>query len=322
MSSSVEKNLDVIAGRLWDGHASLFVGAGFSKNAILLPGAKTPPNWNELGNLFFEKARSHEPSSKEREYANVLRLAEEVECVSDRPALCKLIQEAINDDKLEPSSLHKQLLSLPWRDVFTTNYDTLLERAAGELNKQGERFYFTVYNDQEIGIKTPPFIIKLHGDIQSPTSIIITEEDYRKYPSTHQAMISCIQHTIMMETLVLIGFSGNDPNFIQWLGWVKDALRENQRKVYLLTVDDISDSMVKTFEKKHVTVVDLRDFAGQGAEAQENITAALEYLNQYHHKREEEEQLYQKQVQERGRTTAHDEDLLVSLKRWKQERET
>lgn len=322
MKPTTKQILDTIAGRLWDGHACLFVGAGFSKNATLLTGATTPPNWNELGDLFFERARTHKPTPKEREYANVLRLAEEVECVSGRQTLSQLIQDAIHDDKLEPSDLHIRLLSLPWRDVFTTNYDTLLERAADKLNKQGKTIYSIISNDEEIGIKSPPFIMKLHGDIRSPKSIVITEEDYRKYPSFHQAMIGYIRHSIMMETLVLIGFSGNDPNFIQWLGWVKDALSENQRKVYLLTVDDISESMVKTFEKKHVIVVDLRDFAGKGSKVQENIEAAIEYLNISHRKRVEEGRLYKKQVLEWGRTTVHDEDLDITLNRWKKERES
>lgn len=320
MKPSVKQNLEIIAGRLWDGHASLFVGAGFSKNANLLPDAIVPPNWNELGDLFYEKARKQSPTPKAREYANVLRLAEEVECVGGREALSSLIQESINDDRLEPSDLHVQLMSLPWRDVFTTNYDTLLERTADILNKKGERAYSIITNDQEIGIKSPPFLMKLHGDINYPNSIVITEEDYRKYPSNHQAMISCIQHTIMLETLVMIGFSGNDPNFIEWLGWVKDALSENQRKVYLLTVDDVTESMEKTFEKKHVIVVDIKDFAGKGAKVQQNIQAAIHYLNAFQRKRAEEEQLFKKQVLEWGRTTVHDEDLDTTLKRWEKER--
>lgn len=322
MKLSVKQHLEIIADRLWGGHASLFIGAGFSKNANRLPGSSIPPNWNELGDLFFEKARTHLPTPKEREYANVLRLAEEVECVCGREALTNLIRDSINDEKLEPSDLHIQLLGLPWRDVFTTNYDTLLERAAAILNKKGERAYSIISNDQEIGINSPPFLMKLHGDINTTNSIIITEEDYRKYPFGHQAMISCIQHTIMMETLVLIGFSGNDPNFNQWLGWVKDALNDNQRKVYLLTVDDVSESMVKTFEKKHVIVVDLRDFAGKGAEVRENIEAAIEYLKTSHRKRVEEGRLYKKQVLEWGRITVHDEDLVITLNRWKKERES
>ena len=33
MKVATKNNLDIIADRLMDGHASLFVGAGFSKNA-------------------------------------------------------------------------------------------------------------------------------------------------------------------------------------------------------------------------------------------------------------------------------------------------
>lgn len=320
MKSIVKQQLDIIAGLLWDRHASLFVGAGFSKNATLLPGGKMPPDWNELGNLFFEKARKHKPTPKEREYANVLRLAEEVECVYGRDALFNIIQESINDNYLEPSDLHMKLLSFPWRDVFTTNYDTLLERAADKLNEQRKKVYTIISSDQEIGFSTPPFLIKLHGDIKVPNSIVITEEDYRKYPSCNQAKINHIQHTIMMETLVLIGFSGNDPNFIQWIGWVKDALSNNQRKVYLLTVDVVSESMIKTFEKKNIIIVDLKDFAGKGAKTKDNIAAAIQYIDDFHSKRVDEGTIYKKQVQEWGSTTVRDEDLLLTYKRWKEER--
>lgn len=320
MKSTVKQQLDIIAGRLWDGHASLFVGAGFSKNATLLSGGKIPPDWNELGDLFFEKARTHKPTPKEREYANVLRLAEEVECVYGRKALFNMIQESINDNYLEPSDLHMQLLSLPWRDVFTTNYDTLLERAAIKLKEQRKKVYSIISSNQEIGFSTPPFLMKLHGDIKVPDSIVITEEDYRKYPSSNQAKINHIQHTIMMETLVLIGFSGNDPNFIQWIGWVKDALSNNQRKVYLLTVDVVSESMVRTFEKKNIIIVDLKDFAGQGAKTKDNIAAAIQYFDEYHTERINEGRIYKKQVQEWGSTTVRDEDLLKTYKRWKEER--
>ncbi len=323
MKVATKNNLDIIVDRLMDSHASLFVGAGFSKNAQLLSGSNLPPDWNELGDLFFEKARGHKPSRKEREYANVLRLAEEVECVCGRDVLSSLITDAINDDNLEPSNLHVQLLSLPWKDVFTTNYDTLLERAANILNEQAKRVYSFITNDQQIGLSSQPFLMKLHGDIKEPGSIIITEEDYRQYPAHHQAMIGHIQHTIMLETLVLIGFSGNDPNFIQWLGWVKDALSNNQRKVYLLTVDKVSDSLIKTFEKKNVIIVDLHNFAGKGAKPSENIEAAIQYIHNLSHKREQESEQYRKQALAWGRTTsAHEKDIKVLYDKWKKERDS
>ena len=174
MKATAKQHLDTIAGRLFDGHACLFVGAGFSKNATILPGGKSPADWNELGDLFVEKARGHKASTSEREYANVLRLAEEVECVCGRGELVSLILDAVNDDKLEPSDLYVELLSFPWKDVFTTNYDTLLERSARKLNDTGLRAYSLIRNNQEIGMNTQPFLMKLHGDIKDLDSIIIT----------------------------------------------------------------------------------------------------------------------------------------------------
>lgn len=322
MIQATKKHLDTIADRLFDGHASLFVGAGFSKNAIPISGDQLPPDWNELGDMFFEKARKRPPLSEDRKYASVLRLAEEVECVCGRTALENLITKAIANDNLAPSDLHMQLLALPWKDVFTTNYDTLLDRTASELNKQGRRAYSLITTDQDIGMSSPPFLMKLHGDIISPKTIVITEEDYRKYPSQHQAMIAHIQHTIMLETLVMIGFSGNDPNFIQWLGWVKDALNTKQRIVYLLTVGEVSKSMIKTFKKKNVIIVDLRDFAGKGASASANISAAIQYLGDYRRKQEEESNLHQKKALEWRMKASYGEDITVTYKKWKGARDT
>ena len=322
MSKSTKQYLDIIADRLWDGHASLFVGAGFSKNAILKSGAKMPPDWNELGDLFFEKTRHRKPKAKDRAYANVLRLAEEVNCFCGRESLSDLIRESINDANLEPSDLHLQLLSLPWEDVYTTNYDTLLDRAANRLNGRGKRTYSLILDDQDIGLSSSPFLMKLHGNINDPNSIVITEEDYRKYPSLHKAMINHIQNTIMTETLVLIGFSGNDPNFIQWLGWVKDALNENQRKVYMLTTGAVSESMVKTFEKKNVVIVNLHCFAGKDATVSENIAAAIQYFEEFHRNREEERIRFKKQAMEWGRSFSHNEDIKELYGKWKSERDT
>ena len=322
MSKSTKQYLDIIADHLWDGHASLFVGAGFSKNAIPKLGAKLPPDWNELGDLFFEKTRHRKPKAKDRAYANVLRLAEEVNCFCGRESLSDLIRESINDANLEPSDLHLQLLSLPWKDVYTTNYDTLLDRAANRLNGRGKRAYSLIFDDQDIGVSSSPFLMKLHGNINAPNSIVITEEDYRKYPSLHKAMINHIQNTIMTETLVLIGFSGNDPNFIQWLGWVKDALSENQRKVYMLTMGAVSESMVKTFEKKNVVIVNLHCFAGKDATVSENIAAAIQYFEEFHRNREEERIRFKKQAMEWGRSFSHNEDIKELYGKWKSERDS
>ena len=37
----------------------------------------------------------------------------------------------------------------------------------------------------------------------------------------------------MENTFVLIGFSGDDPNFLQWSGWVRDNLGPSTPPIYL-----------------------------------------------------------------------------------------
>ena len=53
MNKATKEQLNIIAERLWNGETSLFVGAGLSKNAKRLDGAQMPPNWDELGDIFF-----------------------------------------------------------------------------------------------------------------------------------------------------------------------------------------------------------------------------------------------------------------------------
>ena len=60
MKTTAKRQLETIAGRLIDGQACLFVGAGFSKNATVLPGGRMPVDWNELGDLFIENLHSRQ----------------------------------------------------------------------------------------------------------------------------------------------------------------------------------------------------------------------------------------------------------------------
>ncbi len=322
MNKTTQEQLNIIAEHLWNGRASLLVGAGFSKNAHVLPDGHMPPDWDELGDLFLEKSRKRKIHPKDRNYANVLRLAEEVENVCGRDALTELIRNAIYDDKLEPSDLHMQLLALPWQDVFTTNYDTLLDRSSIRLKEQGRRSYSLIMNDTEIGGASYPFLMKLHGDINDPKSIIITEEDYRTYPHGHQAMINVIRTTILRNTLVLIGFSGNDPNFLQWLGWVKDVLNDKQRKVYLLTIGDFAEATQKTFEKKNVVVVDLQKLVKKGTKPSDIIATAVQCLEDYQQKRDNDRKWFWSAALDWGRSIHEQKNSRQLLECWRKERDS
>ena len=255
LPSDIQSYFTEIAERLWTGHASVMVGAGFSKNATnVINSNKQPPNWWQLGDAFYEKLHSQKPDS-DIKYASLLKLAEEYEAAFGRSALEHFIARNIADTEYEPSHLHKMLMELPWADVFTTNYDTLLERSCKDVIS---RRYDVVVNQNDLLYSNKPRIVKLHGSLPSEKPFIITEEDYRIYPKKYAPFVNTVQQSLLENTLCLIGFSGDDPNFLQWIGWINDNIGKSKAsKIYLVGVLNLSESQKKLLNNKNIIPVDL-----------------------------------------------------------------
>ena len=160
----VRPYLDVIADRLLSGHAAVMVGAGFSRNAVPSGSGSAFPNWSQLGDRFYERLHGRRPES-DRKYLQVPALAHEVEAAFGRPALNQMLRDEIPDLQHQPSGLHVKLLDLPWSDVFTTNYDTLLERACRSIISQR---YDVVVRPEDLGHSKRPRIVKLPRQLSRP----------------------------------------------------------------------------------------------------------------------------------------------------------
>jgi len=251
--NKIKPLLNNISARLWDGRAAILIGAGFSRNAKPLTSkARKFPMWNDLGDIFYESVYCEKNVDK---YSNVLKLGDEVQAAFGRATLDKLIMDHVPDKEYEPSKLHVSLLSLPWIDVFTTNYDTLLERACVNVDS---RKYDIVLNKNDLMNAERPRIIKLHGSFPSERPFIVTEEDYRKYPLKNSPFVNTVQQSLIENTLCLIGFSGDDPNFLNWIGWIRDNLgAENSPKIYLIGLFSFNEAQRKLLEKRNISIVDL-----------------------------------------------------------------
>ncbi|OJT24592.1 hypothetical protein BO221_15730 [Archangium sp. Cb G35] len=228
------------------------VGAGFSRNADAISSTAPPfPLWGH----FTERLRKDLYGDPKAEGTpDVLRLAEEYELAAGRTALDDLLLELIPDAQYQPGPLHDLLLSLPWADIFTTNYDTLLERARLKVH---EFKYDLVQTPSDIARAERPRIIKLHGSFPSHRPFIFTAEDYRTYPTRFAPFVNMVQQAIMENVFCMIGFSGNDPNFLQWTGWVRDHLGTSAPKIYLCDVLDLTPAKERLYQSLRVIPVDL-----------------------------------------------------------------
>ena len=268
--------LTEIAERLWSGRAAVMIGAGFSKNATPNSASDSGfPDWSQLGDLFYEKIHGRKPNT-ESKYLNVLKLADEVQAAFGRSALNQILRDAIPDYDYEPSPLHESLLNLPWSDVFTTNYDTLLERTNNAVTSQR---YDVIVNMEDLVYSKKPRIVKLHGSFPSDRPFIITEEDYRCYPEKSAPFVNTVRQALLENTLCLIGFSGDDPNFLQWIGWIRDNLgQQNSPKIYLVGLFSLSDAQKKLLERRNIVLVNLSEYPDINGDPYKALEQFLDYL--------------------------------------------
>ncbi len=263
MSIPDQSHINQVRDALWQrsGRASVMIGSGFSRNAVKRrPDAHDPPSWQEVAKAVYEKLY---PESDNREALTLaeasttsgfLRLAQEYEAVFGRSDLHQFIKQVVRDEDFAPGDIHKRLLRLPWRNVFTTNWDTLLEKTRSFV---AEYAYSVVRNMDEIPLAAQPRIVKLHGSFPAHFPLIFTEEDYRTYPTEFAPFVNTVQQAMMETAFCLIGFSGDDPNFLEWSGWVRDNLGASAPKIYLAGWLELSSHRRRMLEDRNVVPIDL-----------------------------------------------------------------
>lgn len=274
-----EPHIERISQALWArepvGSAALLVGAGFSRNATpVRKSVGSMPGWNDIYLTMVDQLYPGAPTGHDQAASAgsgqaphrdwllkqvgatsaYLRVAEEFEAQFGRDALDKLILRHVPDRQFVPGKLHQMLVQLPWADIMTTNWDTLLERAADSAE---ERVYDVLRTVEEIPEARAPRIIKLHGSFPAHRPFVFTEEDFRTYPIRSGAFVNLAQQLAMENTLVLLGFSGDDPNFLFWSGWVRDRLGPKSPLIYLVGVLGLSAPKRKMLESRRIQPIDL-----------------------------------------------------------------
>lgn len=303
----VNSYINDIAKRLHDpnqyGSASVMVGAGFSKNAVSLSENSFSPSWEELARKMYEAlypfpekgddiAKWDKNMIKKTTGKNVLKLAEEFKVVFGRNKLDRFIEENIDDGKFIPGDLHFKLLELNWNDVFTTNYDTLLERAINNISVR--KNYKILLSQNDLPGSTHPRITKLHGSIPNAKPYIICEEDYRTYPIKYAPFVNTVQQSMLETQLCLIGFSGDDPNFLNWLGWLRDNMGESCPQIYLCGVfSDMSESEKKMLESQNISVVNLEYLIDEKS-SNRHYDALEKFLNKLNSYGKNEKSIFQR----------------------------
>lgn len=264
---------------------SVMVGAGFSLNAEpRASNSKAFPTWEQLAEMLlgelYPDVTDPDDLDRLRRMASgtsgAMRLAQEYEVAFGNAALREFIVNTIPDQEHVPGKVHCRLVELNWADVFTTNYDTLLERAAEIV--QRERPFRIVRSPSELPFSRSPRIVKLHGHLPELTNLVLTEDDYRNYPTTNAPFVSEIQVALIETHLCMVGFSGDDPNFLHWTGWVRDQLQTNIPYLYFFTFDALTDFRRRLLEDRRIIPLHLPSLFPKAKDRQAQLLALFEFL--------------------------------------------
>ena len=209
----LEQDIRFLAEELEKGKLVVFVGAGVSKNSGL-------PEWEELIKDYANYRGIKEFTSKQ-----FLTIPEEV---FERYGSLKYYEIAEKRflGKYVPNSIHRILKKMKLTYIITTNYDTLIEDEIKNLQ--------IVSKDEDLPYtNSNRMLIKMHGDFENK-NIVLKKSDYDNYEKKFPLISTLVKGLFTTNTILFIGYSYNDVNVQQIMNWIKEILKEETRKAFLV----------------------------------------------------------------------------------------
>lgn len=220
--------------RIRDGEVALFFGAGVSISAGL-------PSWPGLINKLDQVAGGGkvEPSELPSPLDQAQLLANRLEGRFGS-AVVEVLKHANRDGSVGLS--HALLAGYRCREAVTTNFDDLYERAVEDADGDPPDSVPTDQNGRQ------PWLLKLHGDIDDPASIVLSREQFVAYAGSSTARGAVLQSLMLTRHLLVVGASFSDDNLLRLLFEVKQ-LRQSSNDhpigtVLTLTPDAAREEML------------------------------------------------------------------------------
>lgn len=239
-----------------------FMGAGISISA----GA---PTWNQLLGRLAGAASLSEPEKKALEelsnldQAAVLRsyFEEKFPGTSDI-RFGRTVSEAVN---MKQYGLAPSLLAcLPSSGAITLNYDTLFEKASRDAGSP--RTVIPGEKPDDTTAATHKWLLKLHGSVDKPETIVLTRDDYLGYSATREALSALVKAHLITHHLLFVGFGLADDHFHEIIHDVRRALPAQEAGGRFGSALMLKrDAMQEKLWGKHLNLIDMEDTGSSGS---------------------------------------------------------
>jgi hypothetical protein len=226
-----------------------FLGAGISLSLGL-------PNWRGLVEKLCSECGVHGNG-------DVFLDAQSCENKVGRPILAEkigAILELARDLPDEKFSALYRILGLCPPIIYTTNYDEGIETACKRANLDYRKV--VTLRDLRDAPHGTNLIIKYHGDIYEPLSIVLTKSDYEKRMSIESPLDIRLRSDLLGKGMVFLGYGFGDPNIEEiWLRHKSLYGAENLPKCYLVALGKDEEKANKLKELGiNVISIEVKDF--------------------------------------------------------------
>lgn len=116
------------------------------------------------------------------------------------------------------------LAALPTTEAVTLNYDTLYETACEDVRRE---VAVLPEHGAEPGKR---WLLKLHGTVTDPATIVLTREDYLGYGRGRHALSALAKGLLLTRHLLFVGFGLTDDHFHEIMYDVREVLPAERRR--------------------------------------------------------------------------------------------
>lgn len=182
----------------------------------------------------------------------------------NRQSYKRVIKENIDDKCIPDAPLSKAIFEIHPAHIITTNYDRLLEASDSEFCRQ----YDVVISDADLlDSEKSKYIIKMHGDVTKPNTIVLKEQDYLEYSQKHVLIELFIKALLADHTILFLGYSLNDYNvklIISWLNFLRSQNKSITKGRYIghivLDEERLDKNTVAYFRSNNIEVINIHRF--------------------------------------------------------------
>jgi len=244
----------------------LVVGSGISKKSFG-KNRKTLPNWYEFLDCFIDWEYKNAKYSK-KDHSELKRLLKDSNKFpiiagdllerTSKNELKEFLEDVFSPQDIHPSYLHKLISLIPFRAIITTNYDNLIEKAYYEINNRFPKILASDNINIDSNVPEQFFVAKIHGDIEDPSTIVLSQIDYMNLLHQSPNYLDFMQKLFKNYTILFIGYSFSDPD----IRFIVDKLSFEENYCFLV-LDNQNITQIECeryFKDKKIVVLGYDNF--------------------------------------------------------------